>query len=157
NDLLNDIPALRARMEEDGYLLIRGLHKREKVEAARRHILENLDANAQIDRNYPLMDAVVAEGARGAFLGGSKALTRGEPFLNLVEWLELMQCFARFLEADVLTYDYKWLRVIGHGDFTGGHYDIVYMGRGTQNVYTCWTPLGDIPLEHGPLAVLVGS
>ena len=31
------------------------------------------------------------------------------------------------------------------------------MGRGTTNVLTCWTPIGDIPLELGPLAILVGS
>src|SRR5260370_30846535 len=31
------------------------------------------------------------------------------------------------------------------------------MGRGTHNVYTCWTPLGDVAYELGPLALLVGS
>ena len=31
------------------------------------------------------------------------------------------------------------------------------MGRGTKNVYTCWTPLGDTSFEMGPLAILVGS
>ena len=56
-----------------------------------------------------------------------------------------------------MTYDYKWLRVVGPGNFTGAHYDIVYMGRGTPNVLTCWTPIGDIPLKMGPLAILVGS
>ena len=45
------------------------------------------------------------------------------------------------------------LRVVGSGDNTGAHYDIVYMGRGTRNVYTVWTPLGDLPFAMGPLAV----
>jgi hypothetical protein len=157
NNLLGDALALRQRMEEDGYLLIRGLHNADKVAAARRAILENLDANGQIDRAHPVMDAVVAPGGRGAFLGGSKELTRAEPFLNVVESPEVMGFFARFLEADVLTYDYKWLRVVGPGDFTGAHYDIVYMGRGTRNVFTVWTPLGDVPYELGPLAILPGS
>lgn len=31
------------------------------------------------------------------------------------------------------------------------------MGRGTKRVLTCWTPLGDVPLEMGPLMLLVGS
>src|SRR5205823_1275926 len=52
---------------------------------------------------------------------------------------------------------YKWLRVVSQGSFTGAHYDIVYMGRGTQRVTTVWTPLGDVPFEKGPLAVLCGS
>ncbi|HTE18461.1 MAG TPA: phytanoyl-CoA dioxygenase family protein [Armatimonadota bacterium] len=157
NGLLHDPAALHARMEEDGYLLLRGLHDRAKVEAARRSILEGLDANAQLDQSRPLDEGVAEEGGRGAFLGGSRAFTRAEPFLNVVESPEIMGFFARFLRADVLTYDYKWLRVVGPGSFTGAHYDIVYMGRGTQNVYTAWTPLGDVPLEMGPLAVLVGS
>lgn len=157
NDLLNSPAALQARMDEDGYLLIRGLHRIENVRAARQMLLENLDANEQLDRNYPLDEAVVKEGARGGFLGGSKTMTRVPEFLNLVESPEIMGFFANFLQADVLTYDYKWLRVVGPGDFTGAHYDIVYMGRGTQQVYTCWTPIGDVPYELGPLAVLVGS
>jgi ectoine hydroxylase-related dioxygenase (phytanoyl-CoA dioxygenase family) len=35
--------------------------------------------------------------------------------------------------------------------------DIVYMGRGTKNLYTAWTPYGDIPLELGGLMVLERS
>jgi len=157
NELLGDRRALQSRLDEDGYLLLRGLHDPEKVKAARRGILEKLDANGQIDRRYPLDEAVVPEGGRGAFLGGQKEVTRSESFLNLVESSEVMGFFARLFEADVRTYDYKWLRVVGPGGFTGAHYDIVYMGRGTLNLYTVWTPLGDVSLEAGPLAILVGS
>lgn len=157
NDDLNDMQKLQARMEEDGYLLIRGLHDVEKVQAARRMLLANLDQNGQISHEYPLDLAVPAPGARGGFLGGSKATTRSPAFLNLVESPEVMGFFARFLQADVLTFDYKWLRVVGPGDFTGAHYDIVYMERGTQNLYTCWTPIGDVTYDMGPLVVLAGS
>lgn len=155
--LVDDAAALRERMEEDGCLLLRGLHDPAKVLAARGHILEALDTNGQLDRGRPLMEGAVAEGGRGAFLGGSKTLTRSRPFLDLVESPEVMGFFADFLRADILTYDYKWLRVVAPGGFTGAHYDIVYMGRGTTNVYTCWTPLGDCPYSLGPLAVLIGS
>lgn len=157
NDILHDAAALQARMEEDGYLLIRDLHDTEKVLAARRMLLENLDKNEQLDRSYPMMDAVVKPGARGAFLGGSKTLTRDPAFLAMVESPEIMGFFAHFLQSDVLTFDYKWLRLVAPGDFTGAHYDIVYMGRGTHNLYTCWTPIGDVSYELGPLAICVGS
>jgi hypothetical protein len=157
NALLGEPAALRERLAEDGYLLVRGLHRPEQVLAARRHILENLAANGQLDPAAPLMNGVVAADGRGAFHGGSKALTRAPAFLDLVESPEVMGFFAEMLEAEVLTYDYKWLRVVGPGDFTGAHYDIVYMGRGTPNVYTCWTPIGDVPYDLGPLAILVGS
>ena len=54
NDLLGDSEALNARLEEDGYLLIRALHSRKKVETARQFLLEQLDENGQIDKSYPL-------------------------------------------------------------------------------------------------------
>ncbi len=157
NTLLHDATALHSRMQEDGYLLLRGLQDTEKVRAVREQLLANLDANGQIDRNFPIEQGVIALDARGAFLGGSKNLTRSPEFLNLVESPEIMGFFAHFLQSDVLTFDYKWLRVVGKGDFTGSHYDIVYMGRGTQNLYTCWTPITEVTYDMGSLAILVGS
>lgn len=157
NDLLDDPAALRARMDEDGYLLIRGLQDPERVKAARRVVLENLNANGQIDPNYPLDEGVAAEGTRGRFLGGIKTMTHTPDFLALVESPQIIGFFEHFLGGPALTYDYKWLRSIGPGDNSGAHYDIPYMGRGTLNVYTTWTPLGDVPIEKGPLAIWFGS
>ena len=157
NNLLGDREALRARMEEDGYLLIRGMHNPETVEATRRFLLEKLDENEQLNRAYPLSDDVPAKGKRGLFMGGNKAVTHQPDFLNLVESHEIMRFCEAFFDAPVITYDYKWLRVVQPGGFTGAHYDIVYMGRGTQQVVTCWTPIGDVPLDMGPLVILVGS
>ena len=157
NRLLDDPVGLRERMDEDGYLVIRGLHRVEKVRAVRDMLLDNLDSNGQIDQASPVEMGVVKEGGRGAFFGGSKTLTRVPTFLNLVESPEIMNFFAEFLRGDVLTFDFKWLRVIAPGDFSGAHYDVVYMGRGTHNLFTCWTPITDVPYSMGPLAILVGS
>ncbi len=155
--LMADMPALHKRLEEDGYLLIRALHDRQKVKEARRVVLENLDRAEQLAPGAPLIDGVIAAGKRGKFYGGSKAITHTPAFLDVVEAPELMQFFSQFLAGPSLTYDFKWLRVVAQGNFTGAHYDIVYMGRGTTKVYTVWTPLGDLPYEMGPLAILVGS
>lgn len=157
NDLLGDPAALHARMEEDGYLLIRGLQKVENVQAARRVVLENLLANNQLNPKYPLDEAVAEEGARGRFIGGAKAVTHTPEFLSVVESPEIMGFFDHFLGGPALTFDYKWLRAVGPGDSTGAHYDVVYMGRGTRNLYTAWTPLSDVPYHMGPLVLLVGS
>ena len=40
---------------------------------------------------------------------------------------------------------------------TGAHVDNVYMGRGTQNLLTIWTPFGENPIEMGTLAVVESS
>jgi len=157
NALMGDMDALRDRMAEDGYLLIRRLHDPETVRAARRVVLENLQANGQIDAARPLDVAGIPEGGRGAFLGGARAVTHTPEFLGVVESPELMTFFAQYLQGDAMTYSYKWLRVVGREGFTGAHYDVVYMGRGTTNLFTCWTPLGEVPYEHGPLAILAGS
>ena len=45
----------------------------------------------------------------------------------------------------------------GPGVHTGVHYDVVYMGRGSKNLLTCWIPFGDYTLQSGPLAILAGS
>lgn len=157
NNLLGDRQALRARMDEDGYLLIRGMHNPETVKATRRFLLEKLDENEQLDRAHPLSHGVPAKGKRGLFMGGNKAVTHQTDFLNLVESHEIMGFCEGFFDAPVITYDYKWLRVVPPGGFTGAHYDIVYMGRGTQQLVTCWTPIDDVPLDMGPLVILVGS
>ena len=157
NELMGDADALRARMQEDGYLLIRRLHDPNKVKATRRMLINNLDSNGQIDRSHPIDEAWIATGARGSFMGGAKAVTHSPEFLGLAESPELMQFFSEFLNGPSLTYNYKWPRVVGKGDFTGAHYDVVYMGRGTTNLYTLWTPLGDVAYEKGPLAILEGS
>ncbi|MBM3459196.1 MAG: hypothetical protein FJX77_11765, partial [Armatimonadetes bacterium] len=49
NDLLPDWPALRTRMAEDGYLLLRDLLDPEQVLAARGEILGKLAAVGEVD------------------------------------------------------------------------------------------------------------
>lgn len=157
NGILADVEALRARMADEGYLLIRGLFERERVLAARQQLVEVLAREGALNPDFPAMEAVVAAGQHGSFRGGENDMTHAPAFRSLVESQAVMGFFARFLGGESLTYDYKWLRVVGPGSNTGAHYDVVYMGRGTHNLYTCWTPLGDVPYALGPLALLVGS
>ena len=57
----------------------------------------------------------------------------------------------------ILTAPFKWLRSVPNGQFTGLHTDRMYMGQGSQRLVTVWTPLGDVPIEHGALLVARGS
>ncbi|MBP3965820.1 phytanoyl-CoA dioxygenase family protein [Paenibacillus lignilyticus] len=159
NDILDNAEALRERLEEDGYLLIRGFHKREDVMKARGGILNKLNGMGRLDPEFPIEDGVIAAGSKGVMFGG--AANDEDPdmqgFYNLVNSSNVMGFFDRLLGGESMTYDYKWPRAVGNGDFTGAHYDIVYMGRGTKQVYTMWTPLGDVPYEQGPLAICLGS
>ena len=104
NDLLDDADALKARMAEDGYLFIRGLQDRDRVGEARRVVLENLEANNQIDPDYPLDLGVAAAGKRGSFFGGAKQVTHTPESLSVVNSPEIMGFFERFLAGPVLTF-----------------------------------------------------
>jgi hypothetical protein len=158
NSILNDPAALRARMQADGYLLLRGILPRERVLGARRMVLERLAAAGKLDKNASLMDGILADGSSGEYLGGKKEVTHSPDFLAFAECPEFFSFFNHFLSEPAMTLSYKWLRAVGNEGGTKPHYDVVFMGRGeTQRLFTCWTPMGDIGLDGGPLAVLVGS
>ena len=57
NNLLDDMPALRERMAEDGYLLLRNYLDQEWVMDARRAVLEVLAEHEMVDENHSLMEA----------------------------------------------------------------------------------------------------
>ncbi len=155
NDILDDFEALNNRMEEDGYLLIRGFHNRDQVLKARTSILEKMDRMGKLDRDTLLEEGIMADGSKSIFMGGTNEDL--PELLNVLNGDPIMKFFDDFLGEQSLTYHYKWLRAVGKGDYTGAHYDIVYMGRGTHNVYTVWSPIGDVSYEMGGLAICLGS
>lgn len=152
-----DPAALRARLADDGYLLLRGFHDRDAVLAARRVVLRELAGRGFLEPGAPLEEGRIGPSGKGAFLGGFRPVTHAPEFLAVVESPRLLGFFADLFGAPALTYDYKWLRAVVTREFTGMHYDVVYMGRGTHNLLTCWTPIGDVPLDQGPLALCLGS
>ncbi|GBF76964.1 phytanoyl-CoA dioxygenase [Paenibacillus sp. 598K] len=155
NDVLGDTDALRARMEEDGYLLLRGFHDREQVLRARTAVLSKIDKMGKLGRDTLLEEGFTADGSKSIFMGG---LHEDLPeLLDVLNGEHVMGFFDQLLGAKSLTYRYKWLRAVSKGDYTGAHYDIVYMGRGTHNLYTVWSPLGDISYEMGGLALCLNS
>lgn len=155
NDIMHDYQALRSRIEEDGYLLLRGFHDREEVLKARRSVLEKMNKMGKLDRDTLLEEGVMADGSKTLFMGGTNEDL--PELLSVLNGEHLMRFFDELLGEPSLTYHYKWLRAVGKGDFTGAHYDIVYMGGGTHNLYTVWTPLGDIDYAMGGLAICLDS
>jgi hypothetical protein len=157
--LLNDPAALQTRLEEDGYLYLRGLHDPDAVLQARREILERLEALGHLDPDAPLMEGVASakgkenatssvKGNDGLKTAALRSLVYGEP---------IMDFYARFLGSKALSYNFQWLRAAAPGAGTPIHADLPYMGRGTQQIYTLWTPIGRLTPEMGPLALCLGS
>lgn len=154
-ELMEDYEGLRERMAKDGYLFIRGFHEREQVLKARKEYLHDLQQRGRLAAGSNAADGVIGAENKGA---GSQGTNLDHPeLLSLVNSQRVMNFFDQYLEGRSLTYDHKWLRAVAAGDYTGSHYDAVYMGRGTKNVYTVWTPLGDISYKMGGLSICLGS
>lgn len=154
-DIFDNDEALRERFKEEGYLLIRGFHDRDKVWSARHHFLQRLADQGKLAPDTLIEEGIIGNENKAANFQGSH--DQPQALLDLVNSESTMAFFDRFLGGESMTYDYKWARAVGAGEFTGAHYDVVYMGRGTKNLYTVWTPLGDVSYELGGLAILLGS
>ncbi|MCG3181288.1 MAG: hypothetical protein BIFFINMI_03668 [Phycisphaerae bacterium] len=158
NGLLGDRAGLHERLAEDGYLLIRGLHDPARVRAARDVVIRYLDGKGQLDRSRPLDEAWAHPAVKGGgLLSRVPEVAGSDEVLSVLEGERVMSFFADLLGGEVFTFPYKWLRAVPPGSNTGAHYDVVYMGRGTLELFTCWTPFCDVGIDRGPLAVLVGS
>lgn len=163
DDVVGDRDELWRRMGEDGYLFLPGYLDRDEVISAREELCDRLFKAGVLDPNYPAMEGVMAIGeqvnsaATGPFM---PVLARDNPPLDKVIYAGAMMAFYEFfLGGEVRHYDYTWFRAKPPGTSTATtpHCDIVYMGRGTKQLYTSWTPYSDIPYEMGGLMVLEGS
>jgi len=157
NDLLDNTEALKARMSQDGYLLIRNFFDRETVMKAREAIVGYMDEKNALVPGEPLLEAVMPRTGREVRMTGQGAVTHHPDSLALFENKKLFDFFRRYFGEEAATFNYKWLRAVGNENFTGCHYDVVYMGRGSQRVHTVWIPIGEIPVSQGTLAILEGS
>lgn len=159
---LGDTAALRANLERDGYLFLRDFLVRDDVLLARRVILETLARNGHgIDPAYPLMEARHDPNRpiKAADYRGLPAVTRENPgIVRLIAHGPLPELFRRLLGGEVRFFERIMLRILTPGPYgTPTHCDSVYMNRGTKQLYTAWTPLGDAPRTHGGLMVLERS
>jgi hypothetical protein len=154
-DVADSPEALHTRLAEDGYLYLPGYLNRDEVLAARSTVLERASREGILNPEAPVLDGVLKEGINPYF---RPAYTQDNPDLMRVLYDgPMMELFTGFFGEPVRHYDYTWLRAVGPGPGTAPHCDVVYMGRGTHDLLTAWTPLGDIPLSVGGLIVLENS
>ena len=154
--LVGDGERLRERLQEDGYLFIRGFHKRDDVVAARRVMVERLEKEGVLEPGTDPMDAIIKKGDNRFF---RPDLTEGNaPLFDLLYGRGMMGFYGEIFSEPALHYDFTWLRAMGPGNGSCPHCDVVYMGRGErERLLTAWCPLGDVSLRLGGLMVLEGS
>jgi hypothetical protein len=155
DDARGDAEQLRQRLEEDGYLYVPGFFAREEVVEARLSVLQSLRAEDALHPDRDWRDAMARPGLNMAF---RPDLANGNPVVtSLLYSPRVMEFYGQLYGEPARHYDYTWLRAVAPGHYTEPHYDIVYMGRGSQRIMTAWVPMSDIKYEVGGLMVLEGS
>eukprot|EP01098_Paradermamoeba_levis_P006483 TRINITY_DN2689_c0_g1_i1.p1 TRINITY_DN2689_c0_g1~~TRINITY_DN2689_c0_g1_i1.p1 ORF type:complete len:351 (-),score=111.37 TRINITY_DN2689_c0_g1_i1:136-1059(-) len=153
--LLQDPPSLIKKLNEDGYLFIRKAIPKDVMKQGRTAVGEQLLAKEMIEPTEDFEKLKIKPSKN--HLSGVQELCKTERIKRVLEGIELENIFKTLFGDEVLTYSFKWMRAVPTNDWTGCHMDVVYMGRGTQKVLTCWVPFTDVPLEKGPLAVCRGT
>ena len=155
SECIGDGSALRERATEDGYVFLPGFLDRSEVQAVRHSICESLANEGVFEQGTPVDEAIAKPGLEMAFR--SDLANASEPLKAFLYGPKVMGFFDTFFGGPARHYDYTWMRVVAPGKGSPPHCDIVFMGRGTPNVFTAWIPLGDIPLKTGGLIILEGS
>ena len=155
--ILGDTKALHERINEDGYLYIKNFFDRTTVGNARKAILMHLQDKDNLASGKPLLEGVMSPKAKTVLMAGYKNIVCHEALRNVFESRRLFDFYDEYFAEPSCTYAYKWLRAVDHQAFTGSHYDVVYMGRGSERVHTSWIPFGDLSPATGTLAICSGS
>ena len=154
-DLVGRPAELARRLEEDGYHYIPGFFDPALILAARASITDRLAAEGSLDPAAPLIEAVSHPDKKFSYRGD---LARDNAAIERVVYgPELLGFYAALFGEPVRHFDHTWFRAVSRGQGTTPHCDLVYMGRGTHQLLTCWIPYGDIPLEMGGVMLLEGS
>ncbi len=153
--MLSDVGALHRHMRDEGYLFLRGFHDPAEVQRARASLIARLVAQDVIDTSRDSNDAFPSARAKANF--NPDIAAKNAEVMDVVYGERMMRFFDGFLGGPARHYDFTWIRTVLPGAATPPHMDVVYMGRGTKKLFTCWTPYGDVPIEMGGLMVLERS
>jgi ectoine hydroxylase-related dioxygenase (phytanoyl-CoA dioxygenase family) len=158
SDALTNLDELHAQMERDGYLFLPGFFERESVQRARLAICEIMARHGMVDMNYPVERAIAAPdcgSAKRPHIPNDPVC--GKLIRDVIYGDKIMDFYSQFLGGPATHFDYTWIRTIAPGIGSYPHCDVIFMGRGTKNLYTSWVPFGDVSLEVGGLLLLEGS
>jgi hypothetical protein len=162
----DDAQQLRDLAGRDGFLFFRGLIPGERVLRLRQVVLDYASEAAWLDASQPLDLARALPDKRVGYYQDPDwiqlqvRVQMSSEFWDVGDYIEIH----RVLHAAAARSSFLYLstantcRVFSpHADMaTQPHQDAHYV-RGIEQFWTAWIPLGDCPLELGPLAVLPGS
>jgi hypothetical protein len=164
NDAVMDGEELRRRLADEGYLFFRKLQSRDKLLALRNDITRVLMEGGWLCAGTDPMLGVADLSQRCtegdlAYNEVYFRIQRLESFHRIPHEPELMDVTERILGTKAIPLPGKKARIwfpqfVEHT--TPLHQDFVHY-QGSVQTLTCWAPVGNCPIELGPLAVLPGS
>lgn len=163
NDLLGDPEALRERLDEDSYLLLRRVLDPDVVLQLRKQVLLTLADHGWVQRKPSLMRGVaiappVREGD-DAFFEVYDDVQRLEAFHTLAHDEVLLDVMRQVLGPTAFPHPLKIARLSfpAHYEISTPPHQDYPNNQGTERLTAAWIPLGACPRELGPVAVLRGS
>jgi ectoine hydroxylase-related dioxygenase (phytanoyl-CoA dioxygenase family) len=164
NDCQDDAEELRRRLADEGYLFFKKLQNPDKLRALRKDMTRIFYDSGWLVAGTDPMDGI-ADPARRCTEGDLEynevyhRIYRLESFHRLPHESELTSVVERIMGRPAIALPGKKAR-IWFPKFTEHttptHQDFVHY-QGTFDALTCWSPVGDCPIELGPLAVMPGS
>lgn len=165
SDVISNGPELARRMKRDGYLFVRGLLPAESLESLRMQFLEIAAANGWISTRNASLQEAIADLAGFCVEPEPKYMDVYEQFYRLPDLHALphhpriLGLLERMLGEEVIHHP----RIIARFMFpqrnaytTKPHQDYIPI-QGTEETFTAWIPLSDLPEEMGGLQIAAGA
>ena len=162
--LLGNPEALRARMRQDGYLFIRSLLPADAVANVQRQVGALAQQAGWLQADSPIEEARANPAGfcvdpEPRYLDTLRRINHLEDYHALKHHPALTGFLETLLGGEVLAHPRVLCRNIfpARDEFTTkAHQDFPNV-QGTEEVYTAWIPLIDIPMNAGPLQVAAGT
>ena len=160
SDCRSSPDALRERLSEEGYVLLRSVVPSDHVLAAREEILTRLAGVDEIA--CPAIEGIVTGRSRRLEVAPDlglfwKSVSEGEALRRVTHSPAVRHFMAALFGEPVVGHDLIYLRAAAPGQALDVHYDYPFFTRKTDRVLSVWLALGDVPVTDGPLLIIEGS
>ncbi|AZN39155.1 phytanoyl-CoA dioxygenase family protein [Paenibacillus albus] len=163
---------LRLEAARKGYLFFKHFFTREEMMALRLQILNVLQGENLLDPskplmdgygNQPLIDGMTMEELNWNGIGTTQQVyhkvQKLESFHAFAHHPKLLGLFDTLFGERTFPHPRNIARIMLPSDklnVTPPHQDFLHI-QGSSNTWTCWAPIGDVPLSLGTLSMLEGS
>lgn len=162
-ELLEDHDALRSRFEEDGYVFLKGAVDRELLLDLRRRVTSICKKHGWLRRGTDRMDAIASDHPcleeDPRYYDVYDDVQKLEAFHAVPHHPSVRACMTALLGETAFPHPLSIARLMfpDNSEFATPPHQDHPNNQGTQDLYACWMPLSDCPIELGGLTILRGS